>query len=52
MNKCELCGSREMNAFHKGVRDDGNIDVLKCEDCGALILEKYVRGGASYIKAN
>lgn len=38
MYQCSLCGSKRNYLIHKGVRDNKNIDVLKCEECGLVFL--------------
>lgn len=40
--KCNLCNSDGLTVFHKGVRDNKDIDVLKCPKCGLLQLSKFV----------
>ena len=36
--KCILCGSTTRSLVHKGVRDNSDIDVLCCVDCGLNFL--------------
>ena len=31
-----LCKSNKIELFHKGVRDNSDIDVMKCKECGSL----------------
>ena len=38
--RCKLCGSEKYSIIHRGVRDDENIDVLKCSSCGLVSLSK------------
>lgn len=38
---CFLCDSKENTTIHKGVRDNLNIDVLKCIDCGLIYLSSF-----------
>lgn len=39
--KCIICGNEKFHLFHKGVRDNADIDVLKCEECGSLQLSTF-----------
>lgn len=41
MKTCYLCGSDRMKIFHKGVRDNANIDVMRCDECGLLQLSDF-----------
>ena len=36
--KCRLCGSEDIITIHKGVRDNKNINVLRCNRCGLVFL--------------
>lgn len=36
LTMCRLCGNTELKLFHKGVRDNKDIDILKCSECGML----------------
>lgn len=38
MRKCSLCGSDNIIKIHSGVRDNLNIDVLRCQKCGLVFL--------------
>ena len=38
MKKCSLCGSENNKIIHMGVRDNPNIDVLRCQNCGLVFL--------------
>lgn len=40
--QCNICGNHKMALFHKGVRDNHNIDVYKCAQCGLLQLSQTV----------
>lgn len=37
-NKCRLCNSEKIKLIKKGVRDNKDIDVFKCEKCGLEFL--------------
>lgn len=39
--KCILCGKRNAETIHNGTRDNENIDVLKCKDCGLVFLDRW-----------
>lgn len=39
--KCFLCSSNGNTIVHKGVRDNHDIDVLKCVDCGLVYLSSF-----------
>lgn len=41
MDKCLICGGQEYSIIHKGTRDIKNIDVLKCNNCGAVRLSSF-----------
>ena len=38
--ECYLCESVRFEIIHKGVRDNPNIDVIKCKECGLVSLNK------------
>lgn len=38
---CFLCGNSDIELFHKGTRDNKNIDVLKCKKCGLVFLSSF-----------
>lgn len=38
--KCRLCNSKKIKLIKKGVRDNKNIDVLKCQNCGLEFLSQ------------
>lgn len=48
-NECKLCGT-EYVLFHKGVRDNANIDVMRCPKCGLLQLSTFEQIDNSYYK--
>lgn len=39
--KCIICGCEKFHLFHKGVRDNADIDVMKCGECGSLQLSTF-----------
>lgn len=39
--RCKLCESQRMSLFHKGVRDNAKIDVMRCDSCGLLQLSSF-----------
>ena len=51
--KCRLCGSDKIDLIKRGVRDNAEIDVFKCQKCGLEFLsqtsqadeEFYTHGG-------
>ena len=56
LNKNELIGN-EYEIFHRGVRDDNSINVLKCKTSGTLFLDKiidsdYSNKGLNYWSSN
>lgn len=51
MNRCFLCNGEKSHIIHKGVRDDPDIDVLKCEDCGLVRLSKITTDDSYYIRS-
>ena len=38
--KCRLCNSEKIKLIKKGVRDNNDIDVFKCQKCGLEFLSK------------
>ncbi len=42
MKKCMLCNSEEYRIIHHGVRENPDVDVLKCECCGLVRLSKSI----------
>lgn len=38
--KCPLCMSTDVKKIHEGVRDDKNIDVLRCNECDMVFLSR------------
>lgn len=36
--KCYSCGGGDFEIIHRGTRDNANLDVLKCKNCGLLFL--------------
>lgn len=54
--KCILCGKRNAETIHNGTRDNENIDVLKCKDCGLVFLDRWddsiQQGGGYYEEAH
>ena len=43
MVNCYLCKSNKSKVIHRGVRDNPNINVLKCEDCGLVFLDTFAQ---------
>lgn len=41
-DKCYLCGSRDYSIIHKGTRDNPNVDVLECKNCGLTKLSHFI----------
>lgn len=39
--KCLICGSKSFELFHKGTRDDSNVDVMKCVGCNSFQLSSF-----------
>ena len=42
LSKCYLCASKSHKIIHKGVRGGADINVLKCDSCGLVWLDKFV----------
>lgn len=38
VKRCYLCGATGFNNRHEGVRDNPDIDVLECSECGLVFL--------------
>mgnify|MGYP002377524708 FL=1 len=38
---CYLCKGNNLSLRHKGVRDNADIDVLECHDCGLIFLSTF-----------
>lgn len=45
---CYICGNRDIVMKHKGVRDNKNIDVLSCNDCGLVFLSEDTHINVSF----
>ena len=43
MDKCYLCGGTDYDTIHEGVRENPNINVLKCKRCGLVQLSKFIK---------
>lgn len=39
--QCHLCNSENIGLIHKGTRDNQEIDVLKCGECGLVFLSSF-----------
>ena len=39
--KCLVCGSELFEIFHKGTRDNPNVDVLRCVGCNSFQLSSF-----------
>ena len=40
-DECQLCGNRNIQLLHKGTRDNPNVNVLKCMECGLIFLSTF-----------
>lgn len=40
-NVCYLCKNENIDVLHKGTRDNADIDVLKCQNCGLVFLSTF-----------
>lgn len=40
-NECMLCASKKLSARHPYVRDNKEIQVLECQDCGLVFLSTF-----------
>lgn len=47
-NKCFLCNSDKAHLIHNGVRDNPDINVLKCDNCGLVRLDKFIQDTDEY----
>ena len=50
--KCYLCGSENHFKREGKVREDHNINILECRDCGLVFLDKQNTGDAFYENNN
>ena len=48
MSNCFLCNSGSTHIIHKGVRDNPGINVLKCDNCGLVRLDKFIEDTNEY----
>ena len=39
--KCYLCNSSSFNLIKKGVRDNNDLSVLRCNNCGLVSLDSF-----------
>lgn len=39
--KCLVCGSEAFDFFHKGTRDNPDVDVMKCRGCNSFQLSSF-----------
>ena len=47
IKECKLCGSKSVSLIHNGTRDNPDIDVLNCDECGLVFLSDFeqIRNG-------
>ncbi len=41
--KCLICGGESFEIFHKGTRDNPDVDVMKCAGCNSLQLSSFIQ---------
>jgi len=41
MGNCYLCKSDKSKVRHRGVREDPEINVMECENCGLVFLDTF-----------
>lgn len=41
--KCLICGSESFEIFHKGTRDNPDVDVMKCAGCNSFQLSSFAQ---------
>ena len=46
--KCYLCGSQNHHKRQGKVRDDASINILECDECGLVFLDKQKTGDEYY----
>ena len=46
--KCRLCNSNKIKLIKHGVRDNENIDVFKCSNCGLEFLSQTVQADEKF----
>lgn len=46
--ECNLCGSKNIKVLHEGTRDNKEIDVLKCDECGLVFLSSFTQVSNEY----
>lgn len=39
--ECYLCENKDYELLHRGTRDNENIDVLRCKNCGLVFLSSF-----------
>ncbi len=39
--RCVLCGNDKLEMIHKGCRDNPNVNVMKCKQCGLVFLDSF-----------
>ena len=52
MSNCFLCGSEKADIIHRGVRDNPEINVLKCKNCGLVRLSKFIADTEDYYSSS
>ncbi|MDF2472552.1 MAG: methyltransferase [Anaerocolumna sp.] len=40
-NKCFLCNNKDIEVIHYGTRDNNNLNVLRCKNCGLVFLSSF-----------
>lgn len=48
--KCPICNNQNIKILKNGVRDNKNIDVLKCSKCGIEFLSDFSQASAEFYK--
>lgn len=46
--KCIVCGNKSFEIFHKGTRDNSEIDVMRCGKCRSLQLSSFSQIGEGF----
>ena len=50
-NQCPLCKNKDIKVIQNGVRDNKNINVLKCSKCGLEFLDDFYQNSAKYYQS-
>ena len=48
--QCPICNNQNIKTIKNGVRDNKNIDVLKCSKCGIEFLNDFSQASAEFYK--